>query len=73
MFASYRSCLFIKRFRDSSSVSTVKLSLKDYILILFKLLASYIFFLAVEAITITAVNCKTSQFKRESSAMCNAL
>ena len=49
----------------SSSVSTVKLSLKDFILIVFELLESYIFFLALEAITIAAANCKTS-FMRES-------
>ena len=54
-----------------SSVS-VTLSLKDYILIVFKLLESYIFFLALEGITIAAVNCKTSSM-HESSVRCSAL
>ena len=44
----------------------MKLSLKDYMLIVFKLLESYLFFLALEAITIAVVNCKTS-FMCESS------
>ena len=44
----------------------VKLSLKDYMLIVFQLLESYLFFLALEAITIAVVNCKTS-FMHESS------
>ena len=40
---------------------TVKLSLKDYVLIiLFLNLGVMFFFLALEAITIAAVNCKTS-------------
>ena len=43
----------------------VKLSLKDYMLIVFKFLESYLF-LALEAITIAVVNCKTS-FMHESS------
>ena len=44
--------------------SEVKLSLKDYILIVCKLLESYIFSLVLEVINIAAVNCKTS-FMRE--------
>ena len=48
----------------------MKLSLKDYILIVFKLLESYIFFSVLEAITIAAVNCNIS-FMRESSVTCN--
>ena len=54
--------------RDSGLIIrfTVKLSLKDYNLTVSKLLESYLFFLALEAITIAAVNCKTS-FMLESS------
>ena len=48
----------------------MKLSLKDYILIVFKLLELYVFFLVLEAITIAAVNCNIS-FTRESSVTCN--
>ena len=69
----YRSCVFIvKEIWASSSVSIVKSSPKDYLLNVFKLLETYFFFLALEAITIAVVNCKTS-FMWESSVMCNAL
>ena len=54
------------------SFKNVKLSLKDSILIVFKLLESYTFVLTLEAITIVAANCKTS-FIRESSVTYNAL
>ena len=63
---------FRKEIRASSSVSTVKLSLKDFIQIVCKLLESYTFVLALEAITIVAANCKTS-LMRESSVTYNAL
>ena len=66
---------FFKEIRASLSVSKVKLSLKDNFLNIFKLLESYIyifFFLILEAIKTTVVDCKTS-FVRESSVMYNAL
>ena len=66
---------FFKEIRASLSVSIVKLSLKDNFLNIFKLLESYIyifFFLILEAIKTTVVDCKTS-FVRESSVMYNAL
>ena len=50
----------------ATTVAAVKLSLKDYILIVFKCLESCFFFLALEAIIIAPVNCKTL-FMRESS------
>ena len=65
---------FFKEIRASLSVSIVKLSLKDNFLNIFKLLESYIyiyFFLILEAIKTTVVDCKTS-FVRESSVMYNA-
>ena len=75
-YSHLKCSLQILSFRNeiwaSSSVSTVKLSLKDFILIIvFKLLEPF-FFSALEAITIAAANCKTS-FMRESSVTCNAL
>ena len=67
---------FHKEIRASLSVSIVKLSLKDHFLNIFKLVESYIYiyiyFLILEAIKITVVDCKTS-FVHESSVMCNAL
>ena len=66
---------FFKEIQASLSVSIVKLSLKDNILNIFKLLESYIyifFFLILEAIKTTVVDCKTS-FVHESSVMYNAL
>ena len=66
---------FFKEIQASLSVSIVKLSLKDNFLNIFKLLESYIyifFFLILEAIKTTVVDCKTS-FVRESSVMYNAL
>ena len=66
---------FFKEIRASLSVSIVKLSLKDNFLNIFKLLESYIyifFFLILEAIKTTVVDCKTS-FVCESSVMYNAL
>ena len=72
MFAT--DLVFFKEIRASLSVSIVKLSLKDNFLNIFKLLESYIyifFFLILEAIKTTVVDCKTS-FVRESSVMYNA-
>ena len=66
---------FFKEIRASLSVSIVKLSLKDNFLNIFKLLESYLyifFFLILEAIKTTVVDCKTS-FVLESSVMYNAL
>ena len=65
---------FFKEIWASLSVSIVKLSLKDNFLNVFKLLESYIyifFFLILEAIKTTVVDCKTS-FVRESLVMYNA-
>ena len=45
---------FHKEIQASSSVSTVKLSLKDRLLNVFKLLESYFFLLGLEAIIIAA-------------------
>ena len=51
----------------------MKSSLKDCLLNVFKLLESYIFFLAMQAIKIAVANCKTSFMHDQSSVTCNAL
>ena len=63
---------FRKELWASSSVSIVKLSLKDHLLMFLNFLSHNIFFLALKAMTIAVVNCKTS-FISELSVTCNAL